>query len=126
MLDKLHLEGKRAFVKLMQSIKLVTSKCKVLIMQSGIRQSVEFASRDTALLKGDWKLESTCEVALVIAFALYDLEDPIPLDFSCSHLRSTKFSQLATENREKSQCTYRITLRKIKPKKLDRSRILWP
>ncbi|XP_018365565.1 PREDICTED: uncharacterized protein LOC108762856 [Trachymyrmex cornetzi] len=76
------------FREVMQSIRLVVLERKVLIMQSGIRQSVGLASRDTALLKGDWKLESTCEVALVAAF-LYPtmLKNPSFQTFwICSHL----------------------------------------
>lgn len=61
-------------------------------MQSGIRQSVEFTSQDTALLKGDWKLESTCEVALVATFSRPTISK-IPSDFSRLHLDAARNSR---------------------------------
>lgn len=111
----------------MQSVRLAASERKVLIMQSGIRQSVGLTSRDTALLKGDWKLESTCEVALVVAFSHPTMSKIPSLQIFLARTYAARNPRKsAMENCEKSRFAYRITLRKVKPEKLDRSRILWP
>jgi len=107
----------------MQSIRLVASERKVLIMQSGIRQSVEFTSQDTALLKGDWKLESTCEVALVCVLSSYRKSLP----FRLSSLAPMRREILAACNGKPREIMVRVSnYLKVKPEKLDRSRILWP
>lgn len=111
----------------MQSIRPAASERKILIMQSGIRQFVRACEPRYRIAKrgletGIYVRSSTCRCIP----SPCDVEDPFPADFSRSHLRNAESSQLAMENREKSRSAYRITLRKVKPEKLDRSRILWP
>lgn len=129
-LDKLHLGGKRKGMPSRSNAKHQTRRVGAQSPDNAkrnkaVRRACEprYRIAKRGLETGIYVRSSTCRCIP----SPYDVEDPFfPADFSRSHLRNAESSQPATGNREKSRSVYRITLKKIKPEKLDHSRILWP